>query len=70
MQWYLSINDYPICYQLGKMQPHRFILTYILGECPPFQLYVNHIDRNKLNNTDANLRLVNSFNRTTKSNQR
>lgn len=72
--WYLGKNDYPICYQLGKIQLHRFIFTYILGEYPPSQLYIDHIDRNKLNNTDANLRLAtpqeNSFNRTTKTNKK
>lgn len=72
--WYLGKSGYPICYDLGKMQLHRFVFTYILGEYPPSELYVDHIDRNKLNNTNNNLRLAtpqeNSFNKTTKSNKK
>ena len=73
-EWYLGKAGYPLCYQLGKMQLHRFIYTYILGESPPEKFYVDHIDRNKLNNTDNNLRLAtpqeNSFNKSTKSNKK
>jgi len=70
--WYLGKDGYPICYKLNKMTLHRFVYSFILGEYPPSTLYVDHIDRNKLNNTDGNLRLVtpqeNSFNKTTISN--
>ena len=70
--WYLGKAGYPLCYTLGKMTLHRFIFTYIMGQYPPSELYVDHIDRNKLNNTDQNLRLAtpqeNSFNKTTTSN--
>ena len=71
-EWYLGKAGYPMCYKLHKMQLHRFIYTIILGETPPPNFYVDHIDRNKLNNTDTNLRLAtpqeNSFNKTTDTN--
>ena len=73
-EWYLGKAGYPLCYKLGKMQLHRFIYTYILGEYPPAKFCVDHIDRNKLNNTNNNLRLAtyqeNSFNKTTMSNKK
>ncbi|XWV24680.1 mg680 protein [Tupanvirus deep ocean] len=72
--WYLGKNGYPCCYELGKIQLHRFVYTYIFGQYPPSNLYVDHIDRNKLNNTDDNLRLAtpqeNSFNKSTESNKK
>ena len=73
-QWYLGKSGYPVCYELGNMQLHRFVYTYILGEYPPSNMYVDHIDHNKLNNCDSNLRLAtpqeNSFNKSTKSNKK
>lgn len=70
--WYLGQSEYPVCYELGMMQLHRFVYGLILGEKLPEGFCVDHIDRDRLNNTDANLRLAtfqeNSFNRTTKSN--
>lgn len=73
-QWYLGKAGYPLCYELGKMQLHRYVFTYTLGSYPPSNMYVDHIDRNKLNNSDSNLRLAtpqeNSFNKTTKSNRK
>lgn len=70
-KWYLGKAGYPICYSLGKITLHRFIYSFLYGEYPPSNLYVDHVDRNKLNNTNANLRLVtpqeNSFNRSTQS---
>jgi len=70
--WYLGSAGYPCCYQIGKMTLHRFVYHYVLGDKPPDGMFVDHIDRNKLNNTDQNLRLAtpqeNAFNKTTKSN--
>lgn len=70
--WYLGKNGYPLCYSLGKMQLHRFVYYYVLGQKPPSELYIDHIDHNKLNNTDENLRLAtpqeNSFNKSSSSN--
>ena len=72
--WYLGKNGYPVCYALGKMQLHRFVYYYVLGSKPPANLYVDHIDHNKLNNTNSNLRLAtpqeNSFNKSTESNMK
>lgn len=71
-EWYLGKAGYPICYNLNKMTLHRFVFSHMLGFYPPADLYVDHIDRNKLNNTDQNLRVStaqeNSFNKTTKTN--
>lgn len=71
-EWYLGKAGYPICYALAKMTLHKFVFYYVLGEKPPSELYIDHIDRDKLNNTDGNLRLAtpqeNSFNKTTTSN--
>lgn len=72
--WYLGKTGYPVCYELGMMQLHRFVYTITFGQKIPSQLYVDHIDRNKLNNTDSNLRLAtpqeNSFNKSTTSNKK
>uniref|UniRef100_A0A6G6ADA0 Putative numod4 NHn endonuclease n=1 Tax=Borely moumouvirus TaxID=2712067 RepID=A0A6G6ADA0_9VIRU len=71
-KWYLGKSGYPVCYELGKMQLHRLIFTCIVGDKIPSDIYVDHIDRNKLNNTNNNLRLVtpqqNSFNKSTETN--
>ena len=64
--WYLGKSGYPLCYELSKMPLHQFIYWHILGE-KPTNFYIDHIDRNKLNNTNSNLRpstpQENSFNR-------
>lgn len=73
-KWYLGKSGYPICYELGKIQLHRLIYTIIVGHKIQSDLYVDHIDRDKLNNCDYNLRLVtpqeNSFNKSTQSNRK
>ncbi len=73
-KWYLGKAGYPICYELGKITLHRFIFTIILEQKIPSNIYIDHIDRNKLNNTDSNLRLAtpqeNSFNRTSRDNKK
>lgn len=70
--WYLGKAGYPLCYQLSKMTLHKFVFAYILGQTSTGELFIDHIDRNKLNNVDDNLRLVtpqqNSFNKTTATN--
>lgn len=71
-QWYLGKAGYPLCYDLGALQLHRFVYTFVLGEEPPTGFCVDHIDHNKLNNTDFNLRLAtpqqNAWNKSTSSN--
>jgi len=70
--WYLGKAGYPLCYELGKMQLHKLVYQLTAGTRCPTGIYIDHIDRNKLNNTDTNLRLAtpqqNSFNKTTTSN--
>lgn len=71
-KWYLAKSGYVSCYELGKISLHRFVYSYTFGQTLPSELYVDHIDRDKLNNADHNLRLVtpqeNSFNRSTTTN--
>ena len=70
--WYLGKAGYPICYALAKMTLHKFVFFYTLGQHPPSELFIDHINRDKLDNRDTNLRLVtpqeNSFNKTTETN--
>ena len=73
-QWYLGKSGYPLCYSLGKITLHKFIYHYIMEGSFLSNLYIDHVDRNKLNNTDSNLRLVtpqeNSFNKSTRNNKK
>lgn len=61
-EWYLGKSGYPICYQLSKMPLHKLVYKMIIGPQPftnnKMALYIDHIDHNKLNNTDQNLRLA------------
>jgi len=73
-KWYLGKKGYPICYELGKISLHRLIYTLIVGRKIKSNIYVDHIDRDKLNNCDYNLRLAtpqeNSFNKSTSNNRK
>ena len=70
--WYLGKAGYPICYDLGKMSLHKLVYRLTTGTPCPQGLFIDHIDRNKLNNSDSNLRLAtpqqNSFNKTSSTN--
>jgi hypothetical protein len=67
--WYLGQAGYPVCYELSRIPLHKFVFYYTLGQKPPPNLYIDHINRDKLDNRDSNLRLAtpqeNSFNRST-----
>jgi hypothetical protein len=66
-KWYCSKAGYAFSYDLGKMPLHRYVYMLHLGHKLPSDFYIDHIDRNRLNNTDNNLRMVspqqNSWNR-------
>ena len=82
--WYLGKDSYPFTYIQGARVPlHRFIWylntnswdNFITKEVDGIikkqKLYIDHVNRDKLDSTDNNLRLAspaeNSFNKTSKS---
>ena len=84
-KWYLGKDNYPFAIINGGRIPlHRFIWyintnkwdNYFIEELHGImykkKLYIDHVNRNKLDATDENLRLAtpasNSYNRTSKSN--
>ena len=71
-KWYLGKDGYPVCYELSKIKLHRFCYFIILGQKPPSKIYIDHINRNKMDNTNKNLRMAtaqeNSFNRSSNTN--
>lgn len=81
-KWYLGKNGYPYAYINGSRVPlHRFIWymnsgTWSNTQIDPHtnkitKMYVDHVNRDKLDATDENLRLStpaeNSYNKTSKS---
>jgi HNH endonuclease len=71
-KWYLGKDGYPFTYIKGARIPlHRYIWWCNTGNWYNNKLYVDHINRDKLDATDDNLRLStpaeNSYNKTSKN---
>lgn len=71
-QWYYGKDGYAINYKMINVPLHRFVFRLHLGERQPPGFYIDHINRDRLDNRIANLRLAtpqeNSFNKTVKDN--
>lgn len=70
--WYLGKNGYPFAYINGARVPlHRYVWYLNTGKWDNDELFVDHINRDKLDATDSNLRLAtpaeNSYNKTSKN---
>lgn len=68
-KWYLGKNGYPFTYINGaRVQLHKYVWHLNNGSLPDQNLYIDHVNRNKLDATDSNLRLAtpaeNSYNKT------
>ena len=71
-KWYLGKNGYPFTYiKGGRVQLHKYIWYLCNGSVPDKMIYIDHINRNKLDATNTNLRLStpaeNSYNKTSTS---
>lgn len=71
-KWYLGKNGYPFAYMDGaRVQLHQYVWYLIYKSMPAEGLYIDHINRNKLDATDTNLRAStpaeNSYNKTSNS---
>lgn len=71
-KWYLGKNGYPFTYIKGaRIQLHQYIWYLIYNTKPEKGMYIDHINRDKLDATDTNLRLStpaeNAYNKTPKN---
>ena len=68
-KWYVDVNGYAFAFHRGRLKLHRYIHKLIVGHKTP--LYVDHKNRDRLDNTDENLREAtaaeNAFNKSYKN---
>lgn len=68
-KWYLSKSGYPFTYTKNgsRLMLHKFVWFLITSEYDTDNFYVDHVNRDRLNATDFNLRLAtaaeNSYNK-------